>query len=189
MSQWFDMWDHLNLRYREEMQAPGLQEGVARIRNLIAAEAASLGGRYDRIVLMGISQGGATSVHTLLNLHLPQGYTAGPKRLGAFVGIACRMPFPERSLAETRKVLALDGNSVGSSNSDNEVIRSTPIMLEHCADDPTVLVESGKQLRQTLEGFGASVIWREYSSGGHWFKSPEGLDDLATFLGKVLSTA
>lgn len=191
MSQWFDMWDHLNLRYREEMQAPGLREGVGRVRELIATEAGKLGGRYDRIVLMGISQGGATSVHTLLNLHLPGG--GGPRRLGAFVGVACRMPFPERSLAETRKVLALDGidgNSSGSgSGSDNDILRNTPIMLEHCADDPTVLVESGKQLRQTLEGFGASsLIWREYPNGGHWFKSPEGLDDLAMFLNKVLST-
>lgn len=188
MSQWFDMWDHLNLRYREKMQAPGLREGVARVRAMIASEAGRLGGRYDKIVLMGISQGGATSVHTLLNLHLPEGYAAGlPRRLGAFVGVACRMPFPERSLAKTRQVLALDDDGKLGGNS-SEMLRNTPVMLEHSTDDPTVLVQSGKQLRQTLEGFGASVSWREYPQGGHWFKSPEGLDDLATFLNKVLST-
>lgn len=184
MSQWFDVWDHLNLRTREELQAPGLRESVGRIREMIATEAARLGGRYDKIVLMGISQGGATSVHTLLNLHFAKEYT-GPKRLGAFVGVACRMPFPERSLAETRKALAWDDRA-GEEDS-NEVLRNTPIMLQHCADDQTVLIESGKHLRQTLEGFGASLIWREYSQGGHWFRSPEGLDDLTTFLSKALS--
>lgn len=195
MSQWFDMWNHLDLRYREELQAPGLREGVDRVRALIAAEAGRLGGRYERIVLMGISQGGATSVHTLLHVHLDllQGPAPSPppqrRRLGAFVGVACRMPFPERSLAETRKVLGgLDNtDSTGHDDNNNEVLRNTPILLEHCTDDPTVLVESGKQLRQTLQGFGASSLsWREYPTGGHWFKSPEGLDDLATFLNKVL---
>lgn len=180
MSQWFDIWDHLDLHNKEELQAPGLRESVDRIRGIIADEAARLGGRYDKIVLMGISQGGATSVHTLLNLGFPEGYQ-GPRRLGAFVGISCRMPFPGRSLAETRAVLALDGVP-----NDDEVIRNTPMLLEHCVDDPTVLIGSGRQLKQTLEGFGASLVWREYPQGGHWFKSPQGLDEFTEFLTKVL---
>lgn len=192
MSQWFDLWDPSNLRYREELQAPGLRESVGRIRAVLAAEAGRLGGRYDKIVLMGISQGGATSVHTLLNLRVPEGgnNAAGrPRRLGALVGVASRMPFPERSLAETRKVLALDDE--GDADQDDgenssEVLRNTPVLMEHCTDDPLVLVGSGQQLKQTLEAFGASVRWSEYPRGGHWFKSPEGLDDLATFLHEVL---
>lgn len=179
MSQWFDLFDHTNLKLREEIQAPGLRDSVGRVRNLIAEEAAKLGGRYDKIVLMGISQGGATSVHTLLNLVFPEGYQ-GPKRLGAFVGIACRLPFPGRSLNDTRAILGLDGRP------DDEVIRNTPIILEHCVDDPTVRFEGGQGLRRQLEGFGATVVWKEYPEGGHWFKSPEGLDDVTTFLSHVL---
>ncbi|KUI59160.1 Acyl-protein thioesterase 1 [Cytospora mali] len=183
MSQWFDVWDHLNLKVREELQAPGLKESVERIRNVIAEEAARLGGRYDKVVLMGISQGGATSVHTLLNLGLPAGYQ-GPRRLGAFVGIACRMPFPGRSLGDTRAVLGLNSTYTRS----DEIIRNTPVMLEHCKDDPTVRFENGKDLKQHLEGYGATVVWREYPRGGHWFKSPEGLDDLTAFLSQALLT-
>ncbi|KAL1866862.1 hypothetical protein Daus18300_006565 [Diaporthe australafricana] len=180
MNQWFDVWDHLNLGVNEELQAPGLRESVGRIRTLIADEAARLGGRYDRIVLMGISQGGATSVHTLLNLGLPEGYS-GPKRLGAFVGVACRMPFPGQSLNDTRQVLGLEGTP------SDELVVNTPVLLEHCMDDPTVKFEGGQQLRQQLEGYGATVAWKEYPAGGHWFKSPEGLDDLVQFLTKMLS--
>lgn len=179
MSQWFDLYDHTNLQLREEVQGPGLADSVARIRGLIAEEASRLGGRYDKIVLMGISQGGATSVHTLLNLVFPEGYR-GPRRLGAFVGIACRMPFPGRSLEGTRAVLGLGGTPC------DEVIRNTPVILEHCMDDPTVRFEGGQQLRRQLEGYGATVVWREYSNGGHWFKSPEGLDDVTAFLSHVL---
>lgn len=209
MSQWFDMWDARNLRYREELQAPGLQDSVARIRQLIRAEAKLLGWRYDKIILMGISQGGATSVHTLLNLYLPP--EARARRLGAFVGIACRMPFPERSLADTRRVLGLDGDRTsatsrrgsgsgsgsgtgggggsGADSNTSEVLQNTPMMLQHCIDDPLVLVESGRQLRATLGRFGASVLWKEYPQGGHWFKSPDGIEDLAQFLARVLPRA
>lgn len=179
MSQWFDLWDAASLEHEMLMQ-PGLNESVARIRGLVADEAAKLGGRWDKIVLMGISQGGATSAHTLLNLGFPADYT-GPKRLGAFVGVSCRLPFLGRSLQDTRKVLGL-----GAVHEGNEVVVNTPVLLEHCMDDQTVLVASGRQLRDTLRGFGANVEWKEYSEGGHWFKSPEGLQILKAFLEKVL---
>lgn len=179
MSQWFDLWDAVSAEHEMLMQ-PGLKDSVNRIRTLLADEAARLGGRWDKIVLMGISQGAATSVHTLLNLGFPPDY-AGPKRLGALVGISCRLPFPGRSLQDTRKILGLEGVYEG-----DEVVKNTPILLEHCVDDPTVLFASGQQLRDTLREFGASVEWREYPEGGHWFKSPEGLQDLTAFLTKVL---
>ncbi|KAJ4387553.1 hypothetical protein N0V93_008148 [Gnomoniopsis smithogilvyi] len=179
MSQWFDLWDAVSVEHEMLMQ-PGLKDSVERIRGLVAEEAARLGGRWDKIVLMGISQGGATSVHTLLNLAFPASYT-GPKRLGAFVGVSCRLPFLGRNLQQTRSILGLQGVPQG-----NEVLVNTPMLLEHCADDQTVLVGSGKQLRDTLRAFGANVEWREYSEGGHWFKSPEGLQDWKAFLEKVL---
>lgn len=190
MSQWFDVWDHLNLTAREMLQQPGLRDSAERVRGLVAAEAGRLGGRWDRIVLVGISQGGATGVHTLLNLVVPEmvggegdARTRRTRRLGAFVGVACRLPFPGRALAETRGVLGLQGVEEG----DDEVVRCTPVMLQHCADDPTVKFEGGKQLRDALEGFGAEVTWKEYPDGGHWFKSPKGLEDMVEFLDRVVT--
>jgi acetyl esterase/lipase len=53
-------------------------------------------------------------------------------------------------------------------------------------DDPLVLIENGRGLRDTLRGFGAQVEWREYAVGGHWFQAPEGIDDVIEFLNRVV---
>lgn len=177
-SQWFDIWSVRNFADREELQAVGLGVSVSRIRDLIHREAGLLGGRYDRVVLMGISQGAATAVHTLINLDLAPGVG-----LAAFVGFSCRMPFPGRSLADTRAVLTLDHRVPDHAT----VLETTPMLLEHCANDPLVLVANGRVLRDTLRGFGASVEWREYPNGGHWFHSPDGMDDVVAFLKTVLT--
>ena len=163
----------------EELQAIGLRESVTSTRRILASEATILGGQWDRLVLAGISQGAATSVHTLLNLSLPPAVDGQllPQRLGAFLGFSCRMPFPGRSLAETRKVLHLE-----SVPDTDEVLRNTPVLLEHCIDDPLVLVGKGRDLRDTLQGFGTQVTWKEYPNGGHWFNSPLGIDDAVEFL-------
>lgn len=181
-SQWFDIWDVRDFSVREELQAQGLTVSVSRIRDLIHHEAKLLGGRYDRIVLMGISQGAATAVHTLINLDLAPGVG-----LAAFVGFSCRMPFPGRSLTDTRAILTpLPGD--GHRAPDHAtVLEKTPMLLEHCVDDPLVLVENGRVLRDTLRGFGATVHWREYPDGGHWFNSPSGMDDAVEFFQKVLA--
>lgn len=180
-SQWFDIWNVHDFSDREELQAEGLSISVSRIRDLIHHEACLLGGRYDRIVLMGISQGAATAAHTLLHLDLPHG--AG---LAAFVGFSCRMPFPGRSLAETRAALTLPGDNQCAPDHAT-VLEKTPMLLEHCVNDPLVLVEKGRVLRDTLRGFGATVHWREYPGGGHWFNSPQGIDDVVDFLKTVLA--
>ncbi|TVY89025.1 Acyl-protein thioesterase, partial [Lachnellula willkommii] len=87
-SQWFDIWNVSNFSDHEELQATGLRESVTNIRRIIASEATVLGGKWDHVVLAGISQGAATSVHTLLNLSLPplvEGQQS-TRRLGAFLG-------------------------------------------------------------------------------------------------------
>ncbi|CRK32846.1 hypothetical protein BN1723_014684 [Verticillium longisporum] len=139
-------------------------------------EAETLGGQWGKVVLAGISQGGAVGAHTLLNLA-----TDGETRLGAFLGFSSRLPFPGRSLPETRKVLALEGVPTGDG-----VLRKTPVLLEHCADDPLVLVDWGRQLRDQLVEFGAQVTWKEYPDGGHWFNSPKGIDDAVAFVSQSL---
>jgi predicted esterase len=179
MFQWFDVWNVTNFSDHEELQAVGLRESVSVIRRVLASEAAVLNGRWDHLVLAGISQGAATSIHTLLNLSIAaEGQSQDiPRRLGAFLGFSCRMPFPGRSLAGTRRILNLPDLPP-----TDEVIHNTPVLLEHCVDDPLVLVGWGKGLRDTLRGFGAQVEWKEYPNGGHWFNSPAGIDDAVEFL-------
>lgn len=172
--QWFDVWNVRNFAENEELQAGGLKEVVPALRRILADEAVRLGGRWERVILAGISMGAATSVHVLFNLDVP--------RLGAFLGFSCRCPFAGRTLAGMRGVLGLEQVPAHDS-----VLRNTPMLLEHCVDDPLVLVESGRRLREILQGFGAHVEWKEYPDGGHWFKSPEGIDDTVAFLIKHLS--
>ncbi|KAI2617908.1 alpha/beta-hydrolase [Hypoxylon sp. NC1633] len=178
--QWFDVWDARDLALNEDLQAAGLREVVPALRRLLADQAALLGRRWDRLVLAGISMGGASGAHVLLNLDVPA--EAGG-RLGAFLGFSSRCPFAGRGLTGMRQVLALDGVPA-----DDRVIRNTPVLLEHCADDPLVLVQNGRGLRDTLRECGAQVEWREYSDGGHWFHSPTGMDDAVEFLNKHLGT-
>ncbi|KAF7563109.1 hypothetical protein G7046_g997 [Stylonectria norvegica] len=183
VSQWFDVYNVRNFSLHEDLQAVGLKESVNVIRTILADEAAALGGHWDRVILAGISQGAATSVHTLLNLSIPpstDGNTT-PRGLGAFLGFSCRMPFPGRALDETRKILDL--NNVPD---DAGVLENTPMMLQHCVDDPLVLIANGRALTETLRGFGANLTWKEYPDGGHWFNSPSGIDDAADFLRSVL---
>jgi len=180
--QWFDICDVSDFTLKEELQAAGLKESVTSIQYVLANEAARLNGRWDRIVLAGISQGGATSVHTLLNLSIPVTLDADgkevPRRLGALIGFSCTLPFPGRSLVETRQILDIVKQA---DSCENEIIRNTPVLLEHCLDDEIVKPELGRGLRDTLRRFGADVTWKEYSSGGHWINSPNGVDDVVDF--------
>ncbi|KAI1340690.1 Alpha/Beta hydrolase protein [Xylariaceae sp. FL0016] len=79
-SQWFDIWNTLDFDDREELQLPGLRESVLNLRRLVWREARRVGG-LDKIVLAGISQGGSTAVHVLLNMGiLPEEKAVGSVR-------------------------------------------------------------------------------------------------------------
>ncbi|KAI1399749.1 alpha/beta-hydrolase [Hypoxylon fuscum] len=199
--QWFDVWNILDMTDCEELQAPGLRESVASIRRIVRREAERVGG-LDRIVLAGISQGGATAAHALFHLGAAVESDAkklehrvidieaspppkSPTRLAALMGFSSWLPFPGGSLEETREVLGLEGEEEeeeSSQQSSDEVVHNTPVFLSHCADDPLVFVEYGLQLRDGLREFGMNVTWKEYPEGGHWINAPQGVDDVVEFL-------
>ncbi|KAI1207785.1 alpha/beta-hydrolase [Annulohypoxylon truncatum] len=200
--QWFDIWNILDMTDREELQAFGLKESVESVRRIVRREARAVGG-YDRVVLAGISQGGATAAHVLLHLGaLEDGGVEKsvntdekgadedekavekveeerPPRLCGLMGFSAWLPFPGGSLDETREVLGME--EFLDSKSD-ELVRNTPVFLGHCSDDPLVFIEYGQQLRDGLESFGMDVEWHEYPDGGHWFNAPFGMDDAVEFL-------
>ncbi|KAK0736468.1 Alpha/Beta hydrolase protein [Apiosordaria backusii] len=168
MSQWFDTWNIANLHEKEELQIDGLKESVASIRVLVDKEVRKLGGQSEKVVLAGLSQGGATAAHTLINV---------AKRLGGLMVFSGRMPFPGRTLADTRAVLDLAGVP-----DDDSAVRTTPVLVQHCVDDPLSRIKNGREVRDSLSSFGAQVEWREYPTGGHWFNSPDGIQDASTWL-------
>ncbi|KAG5949786.1 hypothetical protein E4U53_005769 [Claviceps sorghi] len=176
-NQWFNVWNVRDFSDNEELQLEGLREVVPQICDLLAREAAQLGGRWDKMVLMGISMGSATSVHTLFNLDVP----TPERRLGAFVGFSGRCPFAGRSLDEMRRLLRLE-----SCPPHADVLANTPMMVQHCANDPLVKVDWGRRQCEVLRSFGATVTWCEYPDGCHWMNSPKGTDDVVEFLTDVL---
>ncbi|KAK3373194.1 Alpha/Beta hydrolase protein [Lasiosphaeria ovina] len=187
--QWFDTFNVRDLARREDVQAPGLREAAPAIHHLLAREAVLLNGRYDRIVLAGISMGAATSAHVLFNMPDLPPEASSTGGLAAMMGFSGRCPFVGRTLREMREVLApLEGEAEGGSGvaraegDESAVLRGTPVLLEHCVDDPLVAVENGRLLRDAMASFGARVEWKEYAKGGHWFQSPQGIDDAIEFL-------
>lgn len=178
--QWFDVWSARDYGEREEVQAEGLREVVPQIRALVVREAGELGGRFDRVVLAGISMGAATVLHVLANLAVPP---EGGGRLAAVMGFCARCPFAWKGLRGMREVLGVEGAPEGD---DDGVVRATPILLEHGVNDPLVKIEGARKLRDTLREFGATVEWREYPAGGHWFHDPEGMDDAVEFLERMV---
>ncbi|KAK4195340.1 putative acyl-protein thioesterase [Triangularia verruculosa] len=168
MSQWFDTWNIANLHEKQELQIEGLKESVSSIKVLLDTEVNRLDGQWEKVVLAGLSQGGATVAHTLIN---------APKALGGIMVFSGRMPFPGRPLAETRMVLGLTGVP-----DDDSAVRTTPVLVQHCADDPLSRIQNGREVRDSLSNFGCEVEWQEYPTGGHWFHSPGGVEDAARWL-------
>lgn len=68
--------------------------------------------------------------------------------------------------------------------------QTMPVFLGHGADDAYVDVELGRQAAHVLARGGWTVKRKEYAGAeeeGHWFKVPDGIDDIFTFLVKVAS--
>lgn len=191
MPAWFEAHSLTDPTAREELQMGGIRQSVDYLRGIIDQEAARLGGDSKKVVVLGISQGGAIGMLTLLS----QGGLGRP--LGAFVATSTWLPFA----ANISRCLGKDGSPDSSSSSDafvrelvpawdRAVAASTPILLGHGVDDPVVEVELGRQARETLAGVGLEAAWKEYSGAeldGHWFKAPEQIDDIAGFLARVAS--
>lgn len=91
--QWFDDWhlgpeqatDAVDSRYDEGLQTSGLGETVARIHDLVAREAALVGGARN-VALGGISQGAAASLTAAL-------LWQGEEALGGVVGMCAWLPY------------------------------------------------------------------------------------------------
>ncbi|KAI0465604.1 phospholipase/carboxylesterase family protein [Xylaria cf. heliscus] len=124
-------------------------------RWMVLNEVAVLGGRWDRIVLAGISMSGATSSHFLINLKEP---------LGSFMEFSAWL-FGLEDVPD-----------------HDDILRKSPVLLEHCVNDLLVLLQNGWGLRDTLRRLGCWVEWKKYPNGGHWFQSPNGGDDAVLLL-------
>jgi predicted esterase len=202
---WFEAHSLTDPTERQDLQMEGIRQSVTYIQSIIAQEAARLDGKTERIVIAGISQGGAIGMWALLcqeNLD---------KRFGAFVGASTWLPFAVNIEMFMRKgAFAHSAESTSEANPSDAFVGgmmaswtrattfppastpllSTPILLGHGVDDAIVDVDLGREARRVLATVGFQVGWQEYSGAdleGHWLKAPEQIDDIASFLLKAVS--
>ncbi|KAL6921071.1 hypothetical protein ACHAPO_006218 [Fusarium lateritium] len=184
MPAWFEAYSLTDTTTKQGLQIPGIKESTGYIKRIIDAEINILDGESNRVVLGGISQGGAIAMWTLLRRRTE-------KPLGAFFGTNTWLPFSSSlqdyssqiPVVEKDVGAAFVSDVLGQSTSQNPGL-SAPIFLGHGTDDAYVDVELGRQARDALSRVGYSVEWKEYQGAeleGHWIKAPEELDDLVHF--------
>jgi lysophospholipase-2 len=186
LEEWFDIYSLTNPEERQELQVKGLRQSISFVRGLVEEESKLV--PYNRIVLGGISQGCATSIHALL--------FSGHK-LGAYLGLCGWIPFEiqVKEIAKSKRgpellscltnfytaTLGLDSsNSTPGTLTDSAI--STPVFLCHASDDEVIDVSLGKQICEVLKGLGMKVEWNEYRRCGHWIKEPQGFNAIVQFL-------
>lgn len=203
MPAWFEAHSLTDITARQDLQMPGIRESVAYLGGIVEKEIADLGGDASKVILGGISLGGAIGLWTLFGL----GGSVGG--LGAFVGASTWLPFAQNveGLFGGHAVGGGEGEGNGRARSEADVfveemtvelrrtlaheqgrdqILLTPVFLGHGVDDAYVDVELGRQVKHVLGRIGMQrVEMREYSGAeqeGHWLKVPEEVDDIANFL-------
>ncbi|KAF5609752.1 acyl thioesterase 1 [Fusarium subglutinans] len=191
MPAWFEAHSLTDITARQDLQMPGIKESVNYVKTILDQEIERLGGDASRVVLGGISQGAAVGIWTLLcqdSIERP---------LGAFFATNTWLPFAssiERCMSHepnspadvgTEFVAGMLAQSKVSLPQSRDRLPSTAVFLGHGTDDAYVDVELGRKARDVIIQAGFTVEWREYQGAeleGHWFKAPEEVDDLFTFL-------
>ncbi|KAJ7750063.1 Alpha/Beta hydrolase protein [Mycena maculata] len=198
INQWFDLYSIEDPAERQHLQYDGLRETSLFVHDLINQEAQSVG--ISRVIIGGLSQGCAASLHVLLN------FQADEPLLG-FVGMSGWLPFAEilegDALGEEDIFSAAEGENhtsnlaaiqISASTTARDIVSLAPlasdkspmfpqtsVFLGHGSHDQRVIPSLGVQARDVLLRLGCDVEWREYDEG-HWYKVPDQIDNLVVWL-------
>ncbi|KAJ6259109.1 hypothetical protein Dda_6006 [Drechslerella dactyloides] len=190
LNQWFDVYSLEDPSEKEHLQRPGLRESVAHLRPLLHDELVKVGGRATRMILAGYDQGAALALLLLL-LQEPSNSFRG------FIGYGGWMPFrgvlkDMTELTAAQEWLQNRLNSaprVSAYISDPNAIyydtHPTKVLLGHGQDDAVVDVSLAEEVKTILQGMKYEITTLRYvgaGGSGHWFKEPEALDEMATFI-------
>lgn len=205
MPAWFEAPSLTDTTADQDLQAPGISDSVSYLCGVLDDEISLVGG-LGKVVLGGISQGGAIAMWTLL-CH-PR---ACGQRLCAFVGASTWLPFAadieailSKRPADTSspalmtvgdlhdfvgELMAPMRDGLFESCWDCPLLR-TPIFMGHGLDDAYVDVDLGREAARVLSSIGFGVEWKDYSGAeqeGHWLKVPDEVDDIQAFLVRALA--
>ncbi|KAH6603748.1 acyl- thioesterase [Trichoderma cornu-damae] len=175
--------DDASTRQRNAMSL--LAERVQELQKVIRSEVATLGGRWDKVILGGIGDGAGMAMWTLMCLNIPTESFGGagsdtPNRLGCFVGLSCEALPPGAMLSSARQ---LQPSSSVSLVDNVNVLKKTPMLMQCFRNAGEKCVERSKALRDFLVGNGVEdVCWKEYADGWPKLNSPRGVEDMKEFL-------
>lgn len=197
ITQWFDIASLDDPSHKSESQIEGLSDSAAYLFDILKKEIEVVG--FENIILGGISHGCAMSLSLLLCLERP---------LGGFIGISGWLPYqkdlqeimqekddvtddifgsdedpveqsPSLKVVEfVREFLAVEINDVSLTNTS----LSTPVFVGHGEADEKIKYILGQDISRTLKLLGMNVTWKLYPGQGHWYKIPEEIDDILSFL-------
>ncbi|KAJ6491630.1 putative acyl-protein thioesterase 1,2 [Mycena vitilis] len=190
INQWFDN-ASLEAPERQHLQYEGLAETSTFVHGIINEEAQLIG--IQHVVIGGLSQGCAASLHVLLNFQPSNGALLG------FVGMSGWLPFADSFVDDVEEDAAPTDPDfarlqLDAANTARDIaslppldqntppaFARTPIFLGHGKHDDKVVLKLGERARDVLQKLGCDVQWKEYDEG-HWYKVPEQIDDLVTWL-------
>jgi predicted esterase len=196
MPAWFEAHSLTDINARQDLQVRGIRDSVDHITVIVNEEIRRLDGDPQKLLLGGISQGGAVALWTLL---CQKDSTMRP---GAVMVASTWLPFAtniERTFAAQSWPSETQGTefdrfveqmiAVKTFPGTTEVShRLPPVFIGHSVDDAYVDVELGRQAARILAQVGLPLEWKEYSAAeeeGHWFKIPDEMDDIYEFLGRI----
>ena len=160
MPAWYDIFA---LDSRSQEDAEGIEYSYEQMRVLIE-EQHQIGIAYNRIFLIGFSQGGAISLYTGLNF---------PHALGGAAALSSYLPLQYKL---KKRILSTDEAALNT---------SFPIFMAHGLQDEVVTLDFGEKSRTLLDSLGFKVEWHTYSMA-HTV-SLEELKNLGQWLMKHLS--
>ncbi|KAE8312515.1 Alpha/Beta hydrolase protein [Aspergillus transmontanensis] len=214
INQWYDNYSLEDPNIRTGLQIDGLEESTCFLRGLIDEEARLLNDDYSRVIIGGLSQGCATSVFCLLGGFLEDGKIRQLGGFIGMSGWLPFEREISRLLESGEGKSGTDDDDPFSQNDDDSedipgnvqainhvrdilnlpalqnsslTYLDTPVFLGHGSADPKVSVELGQRMASILsDGFGMDVTWKAYEEFGHWYKVPDEIDDVVSFLKEKL---
>lgn len=148
-SAWFDTFSLDDLSERQDLQVSGLRDGIHFVKSTLEKEVENLGGRAERVILGGFSQGSATVLWSLFT-----GAAMGNGRLGAFVGLGAWMPFTR----EAKKAVSVEDSIISRDQRAGNLVASFSGIL---GIDSLSSADVGANLQQTPVYLGHGTDVRE----------------------------
>lgn len=200
LTQWFDITCLEDPSYRQERQLDGLAESAQEILKIISAELKQV--PPQNLILGGLSQGCAMTLAVLLCLDHP---------IGGYIGMSGYLTYEsglESAVADdddsdnpfsnpdASEDAAMTHPTVKAQSFERDLLTldllerpskettswGTPVFLGHGSADEKVPCSLGESVARIMRGAGYEVTWRCYQGQGHWYKIPDEIDDICTFI-------